>query len=79
MPANRHNFLLRDFLKANAIMDYSIVSLSLDKLQSDCLLVGIYENQQLSPAATAVDSLCKGLLPSLTLWPVVPFTLWSLT
>jgi leucyl aminopeptidase len=65
MPANRHNFLLRDFLKANAIMDYSIVSLSLDKLQSDCLLVGIYENQQLSPIATTVDTLIGGLLTKL--------------
>ncbi|WP_347988111.1 leucyl aminopeptidase [Methylomonas sp. AM2-LC] len=46
-------------------MDYSIVSLSLDKLQSDCLLVGIYENQQLSPVATAVDTLCEGLLTKL--------------
>lgn len=43
-------------------MDYSIESSSLDKLQSDCLLVGIYENQQLSPAATALDGLCDGLL-----------------
>ncbi|MDD1622579.1 MAG: leucyl aminopeptidase [Methylococcaceae bacterium] len=43
-------------------MDYSIESLSLDKLQSDCLLVGIYENQQLSPAATTLDGLCDGLL-----------------
>lgn len=46
-------------------MDYSIESLSLDKLQSDCLLVGIYENQQLSPAATAIDSLCDGLISKL--------------
>ena len=46
-------------------MDYSIESLSLDKLQSDCLLVGIYENQQLSPVATALDGLCNGLLGKL--------------
>jgi len=46
-------------------MDYSIESLSLDKLQSDCLLVGIYENQQLSPSATTLDSLCDGLLGKL--------------
>jgi leucyl aminopeptidase len=46
-------------------MDYSIESLSLDKLQSDCLLVGIYDNQLLSPSATAVDALCNGLLGKL--------------
>ena len=46
-------------------MDYSIESSPLDKLQSDCLLVGIYENQQLSPAATKLDSLFGGLLSKL--------------
>ncbi len=46
-------------------MDYSIESAPLDKLQSDCLLVGIYENQQLSPAATQLDSLFDGLLTKL--------------
>ncbi|MDT4289806.1 leucyl aminopeptidase [Methylomonas sp. MO1] len=46
-------------------MDYSIESSPLDKLQSDCLLVGIYENQQLSPAATQLDSLFGGLLTKL--------------
>ncbi len=46
-------------------MDYSIESLSLDKLQSDCLLVGIYENQQLSPIATQLDGLCNGVLTRL--------------
>ncbi|AMK76705.1 MULTISPECIES: leucyl aminopeptidase [Methylomonas] len=46
-------------------MDYSIESSPLDKLQSDCLLVGIYENQQLSPAASQLDSLFGGLLTKL--------------
>ncbi|MGD0959856.1 MAG: leucyl aminopeptidase [Methylomonas sp.] len=46
-------------------MDYSIVTSTLDKLQSDCLLVGIYENRQLSPTATALDALCGGLLTRL--------------
>ena len=46
-------------------MDYSIESLSLDKLQSDCLLVGIYQNQQLSPLAIQLDSICNGLLQKL--------------
>lgn len=46
-------------------MDYSIESSPLDKLQSDCLLVGVYENQQLSPQALILDGLCKGLLTKL--------------
>lgn len=46
-------------------MDYSIESSSLDKLQSDCLLVGIYENQQLSPAASLLDGLYNGLISKL--------------
>ena len=46
-------------------MDYSLESSPLDKLQSDCLLVGIYENQQLSPSASQLDSQCDGLLVKL--------------
>jgi len=46
-------------------MDYSIESLPLDKLQSDCLLVGMYENQLFSPLATALDAICNGLLRKL--------------
>ena len=46
-------------------MDYSIESVTLDKLQSDCLVVGIYENQQLSPTATLLDGLFNGLISKL--------------
>ncbi len=46
-------------------MDYSIESASLDKLQSDCLLVGLYENQQLSPSAAILDTQLDGLLGKL--------------
>jgi leucyl aminopeptidase len=46
-------------------MDYSIESLALDKLQTDCLLIGVYENQQLSPNAKIVDEICQGLLSKL--------------
>ncbi len=46
-------------------MDYSIESITLDKLQSDCLLVGIYEKQQLSYAASVIDGLCDGLISKL--------------
>ena len=46
-------------------MDYSIESSPLDKLQSDCLLVGIYENQQLSASASSLDSQFGGLIGKL--------------
>ncbi|ATG92314.1 leucyl aminopeptidase [Methylomonas koyamae] len=46
-------------------MDYSIESSPLDKLQSDCLLLGIYENQQLTPAAAALDAANGGLIGKL--------------
>lgn len=46
-------------------MDYSIESAPLDKLQSECLLVGIFENQQLSPAAKSVDAQTNGLISKL--------------
>jgi leucyl aminopeptidase len=37
-------------------MDYSIETLSLDKLKTDCVIVGIYTNQQLTPSATVIDN-----------------------
>ncbi len=43
-------------------MDYSIETLALDKLQTDCIIIGIYENQQLSPSATTVDKLTQGII-----------------
>ncbi len=46
-------------------MDYSIESVTLDKLQSDCLVVGIYEKQQLTYAASVIDGLCDGLISKL--------------
>ena len=46
-------------------MDYSIESAPLDKLQSDCLVVGIYENQLLDKNATQLDALTNGLLSRL--------------
>ncbi len=46
-------------------MDYSIETFALDKLQTDCIIVGIYENQQLSPSATAVDQLTQGIITQL--------------
>jgi leucyl aminopeptidase len=46
-------------------MDYSIETLSLDKLETDCVIVGIYTNQQLTPSATAVDSSTHHLISNL--------------
>jgi leucyl aminopeptidase len=46
-------------------MDYSIESTPLDKLQSDCLLVGLHENQTLTGVAATLDTLCDGLIGKL--------------
>ena len=46
-------------------MHYSIETLALDKLQTDCIIVGIYENQQLSPSAVSVDMLTQGIITQL--------------
>ena len=46
-------------------MDYSIESAPLDKLQSDCLVVGVYENQVLDKNAKQLDALTHGLLSRL--------------
>ncbi|MCK4841262.1 MAG: leucyl aminopeptidase [Methylococcales bacterium] len=46
-------------------MDYSIESLPLDKLETDCIVLGIYENQSLSPSAALIDLLTQGLITQL--------------
>lgn len=46
-------------------MDYSIESLSLDKLQTHCVIVGIYTNQQLTPSALAIDNHTHQLISNL--------------
>ncbi|MDP2180618.1 leucyl aminopeptidase [Methylicorpusculum sp.] len=46
-------------------MDYSIESTPLEKLQCDCLIVGIYENLQLSPSGALLDRLLKGAISQL--------------
>ncbi|KAF3978501.1 MAG: leucyl aminopeptidase [Methylococcales symbiont of Iophon sp. n. MRB-2018] len=43
-------------------MDYSIETLALDKLETDCIIVGLYDNQQLSPAAETINQLNQGLI-----------------
>ncbi len=43
-------------------MDYSIESSPLEELQCDCLIVGIYQDQQLSPTAAALNNRLQGLI-----------------
>ncbi len=47
-------------------MDYSIESAPLEKLQCDCIIVGVYQDQQLSPTATALNNRLKGLSTKLS-------------
>ncbi|HBA66246.1 MAG TPA: leucyl aminopeptidase [Methylococcaceae bacterium] len=43
-------------------MDYSIESLPLDKLQTDCVIVGLYENLALTPSATYINECSQSLI-----------------
>ncbi|GAB4270358.1 MAG: leucyl aminopeptidase [Methylomicrobium sp.] len=43
-------------------MDYSIESLPLDKLQTDCVIVGLYENQALTPSAASIDQAAESII-----------------
>lgn len=43
-------------------MDYSITSIPLDNLQCDCVVVGIFQNQQLTAAAEQLDRLYHGVI-----------------
>ena len=43
-------------------MDYSIETQPVDKLQSDCTVVGVYEKQQLTASAQTLDLLTDGLI-----------------
>ncbi len=46
-------------------MDYSIETLALDKLETDCIIIGIYENQQLSPSAALCNTLTNNVISQL--------------
>ncbi len=48
-------------------MDYFIESVSLDKLQSECLIVGLYENQSFQGITASLDALSGGLLGQLVI------------
>jgi len=43
-------------------MDYSIETAPLEKLQSDCVVVGVYQDLQLSPSAAALNDSTQGLI-----------------
>ncbi|TAK62347.1 M17 family peptidase N-terminal domain-containing protein, partial [Methylobacter sp.] len=43
-------------------MDYSIETASLEELQCDCIIVGVYQDQQFSPSAIALNNLTQGLI-----------------
>jgi leucyl aminopeptidase len=43
-------------------MDYFIESAPIEKLQCDCMIVGIYQEGPLTPAAAALDGLTRGLV-----------------
>ena len=46
-------------------MDYSIETLAFDKQQTDCVIIGVYENNQLTPSATEVDTISSGIITQL--------------
>jgi leucyl aminopeptidase len=48
--------------QAIKIMDYSIESAPIEKLQCDCIIVGIYEDQQFSPSATTLNDSTQGMI-----------------
>ncbi|WP_340121533.1 leucyl aminopeptidase [Methylobacter svalbardensis] len=43
-------------------MDYSIETAPLEELQCDCIIVGVYQDQQLSPSASTLNSITHGLI-----------------
>jgi len=43
-------------------MDYSIETAPLEKLQCDCMIVGVYQDQQLTPSAAALNHSTQGLI-----------------
>jgi leucyl aminopeptidase len=43
-------------------MDYSIETAPLEELQCDCVIVGVYQDRQLSPSAAALDNSTQGLI-----------------
>lgn len=43
-------------------MDYSIETALLEELQCDCIIAGVYQDQQFSPSAIALNNITQGLI-----------------
>ena len=41
-------------------MEFTIKTSSPEKLKAGCLVVGVFADKELSPAAAALDKACKG-------------------
>ncbi len=48
-----------------SFMDYLLVNTPLESLATECLIVAVYQNEQLSPSAKKLDSLSNGLITQL--------------
>ncbi|MGZ5045529.1 MAG: M17 family peptidase N-terminal domain-containing protein, partial [Methylobacter sp.] len=46
-------------------MDYSTETAPLEELQCDCMIVGVYQDQQLSPSAAALNNSTEGLIANI--------------
>ncbi|MDD1627548.1 MAG: leucyl aminopeptidase, partial [Methylococcaceae bacterium] len=44
------------------VMDYAIETAPLETLQCDCLIVGVYQDQQLSASASSINHSTQGLI-----------------
>ena len=51
-------------MKSNNI-EFSIKTGHAEKLQSDCVIVGVYESRQLSSSALAIDVVSAGYITSI--------------
>jgi leucyl aminopeptidase len=45
-----------------SFMDYLLANTPLESLQTECLIVAVFNNQKLSPAAQKLDSLTGGVI-----------------
>lgn len=43
-------------------MEFTIKTSSPEKLKAGCLVVGVFADKELSPAAAALDKACKGAI-----------------
>ncbi len=60
VSAGQDNFFSRN--QIINVMDYFIETAPLEKLQCDCLIVGVYQDQQLSYSANVLDNNTQGLI-----------------